>query len=68
MEIKKIDKKNPRIALLVDAWFPLYGGGQVHVAEIARQLANMITMLKSLQEKSAGEAVLTNVNSWIILK
>lgn len=39
MEIKKIDKKNPRLALLVDAWFPLYGGGQVHVAEIARQLA-----------------------------
>ncbi|MBU0981548.1 glycosyltransferase [Patescibacteria group bacterium] len=39
MEIRKIDKKKPKIALLVDAWFPHLGGGQVHVAELARFLA-----------------------------
>lgn len=38
MEIKKIEKKKPRVALLVDAWFPLFGGGQVHCAEIAKSL------------------------------
>ncbi|MEK7145717.1 MAG: glycosyltransferase, partial [Patescibacteria group bacterium] len=40
MEIRKIEKKVPKIALLVDAWFPLYGGGQVHVAELARILTS----------------------------
>ncbi len=38
MEIRKIEKNKPRIALLVDAWFPLFGGGQVHVAEVSRAL------------------------------
>ncbi len=38
MEIRKIEKKKTRIALLVDAWFPLYGGGQVHAAEVAKYL------------------------------
>jgi glycosyltransferase involved in cell wall biosynthesis len=29
-----------RILVLVDAWFPHYGGGQVHVWEIAKQLVH----------------------------
>lgn len=38
MEIRKIDKKKTRIAILVDAWFPLFGGGQVHALEVSRAL------------------------------
>jgi glycosyltransferase involved in cell wall biosynthesis len=32
-------KSSIRILMLVDAWFPHYGGGQVHVWELSKQLA-----------------------------
>ncbi len=31
-------KKKPRILMLIDAWFPHIGGGQVHVWELSKQL------------------------------
>lgn len=29
-----------KIVMLIDAWFPLIGGGQIHVWELSKQLAN----------------------------
>lgn len=34
-------KENKKILIVVDAWFPLVGGGQVHVLEIAKNLAKL---------------------------
>lgn len=31
-------RRKLRIAVLIDAWFPFYGGGQVHVREISKRL------------------------------
>lgn len=32
-------RKNIKVAVLIDAWFPIYGGGQVHVLEISKRIA-----------------------------
>ncbi|MCH7952023.1 glycosyltransferase family 4 protein [Patescibacteria group bacterium] len=32
-------KKKLKVAVLIDAWFPFYGGGQVHVRELTKRLS-----------------------------
>jgi D-inositol-3-phosphate glycosyltransferase len=41
---KKLLTKNKklRVAMLIDAWFPLHGGGQVHVKRLAEELADKV--------------------------
>ncbi len=39
MQIKKVEIKKPRVALLIDTWFPAYSGEQIHVAKLAAALA-----------------------------
>lgn len=39
LEEKKINKKeNLKVAMLIDAWFPLHGGGQVHAKKLTEGL------------------------------
>lgn len=40
MEIRKIDRRKPRIALIMDTWFPVHTGEQVYCAKLAEALAN----------------------------
>lgn len=74
MEIRKIEKNKPRIALLVDAWFPLFGGGQVHVAELARCLCenhNFEVDILTRNIKGHGSAFeknLTNVDGLHVIR
>ena len=39
MKIQKIEIRKDRIALLVDTWFPVYSGEQIHAAKLAEALA-----------------------------
>lgn len=36
---KNSSKENLKVAMLIDAWFPLHGGGQVHAQKLAEKLA-----------------------------
>lgn len=40
MEIRKINQRKVRIALLLDTWFPVHGSEQSHVAKLAEALSN----------------------------
>ena len=40
MEIRKIKRNKPRIALILDTWFPVHTGEQVYTAKLAGALAN----------------------------
>lgn len=40
MEIRKIHRHKPRIALIMDTWFPVHTGEQVYCAKLAEALAN----------------------------
>ncbi|QQR54652.1 glycosyltransferase [Candidatus Peregrinibacteria bacterium] len=39
MEIRKIVRKKPRIAMLIDTWFPVHTGEQVYAAKLSEALA-----------------------------
>ena len=39
MEIRKIKRNKPRIALILDTWFPIHTGEQVYTAKLAKALA-----------------------------
>jgi glycosyltransferase involved in cell wall biosynthesis len=40
MEIRKIQRRKPRIAMIMDTWFPVHTGEQVYCAKLAEALAN----------------------------
>lgn len=40
MQIRKIQRKKPRIAMVMDTWFPVHTGEQVYTAKLARALAD----------------------------
>lgn len=40
MEVRKIKRNKPRIALLIDTWFPVHTGEQVYSAKLAAALAS----------------------------
>jgi 1,2-diacylglycerol 3-alpha-glucosyltransferase len=53
--MKRFNKRDLKIAMVIDAWFPHYGGGQIHVWELA----------KSLQEKGCQVDIITrNLGGW----
>lgn len=39
MEIRKIKRMKPRVALLIDTWFPVHTGEQVYTAQLGQALA-----------------------------
>lgn len=39
MEIRKINRNKPRVAMLIDTWFPVHTGEQVYAAKLSEALA-----------------------------
>ena len=40
MEIRKIARRKPRVAMLIDTWFPVHTGEQVYAAKLSEALAS----------------------------